>query len=103
MSGNDELHWQCTRTYLMAEAMVHPLKASDVGVLSAGVSLPLSGLVLVYFVLPRRKISVAKRERATRHAAKRKSPVLTAYGAEVQNRIAAKRELRVGKNLAGPM
>jgi hypothetical protein len=68
------------------------------------VSLPLSGLVLVYFVLPpRRKISVAKRERATRHAAKRKSPVLTAYGAEVQNRIAAKRELRVGKNLAGPM
>jgi hypothetical protein len=50
-------------TYLMAEAMVDPLKASDVGVLVAGFALALASFVLVYFVLPQRRIAMAKRDR----------------------------------------
>jgi hypothetical protein len=87
----------------MAEAMVDPPKASNVGVLSAVVSLPLSSFVLVYFVLPQRRISRGKARACCSTRGERKSPVLTAYGEAVQNRMAAKRQLRVGKNLPGPM
>jgi hypothetical protein len=90
-------------TYLMAEAWANPLKASDVGVLVAGFSLALASFVLVYFVLPQRRTALAKRERSTRHEARRKGAALTPYGEVMQSRVAVKQEMSAGKNLPGPM
>jgi hypothetical protein len=90
-------------TYLMAEAWVDPLKASDAGVLAAGFSLALASFVLVYFVLPQRRTALAKRERTAKRQARIKSAVLTPYGEAMQSRVAIKREMSAGQNLPGPM
>ena len=89
--------------YLMIEALIDPLGASDVAVLTAGFALALSSFLLVYLVWPNRRMELAKHEHAAREEAKAEPPVLTVYGKTLQHRIVAKRSLGDGKNLPGPM
>jgi hypothetical protein len=89
--------------YLMAEALLDPLGASDLGVLTAGFSLALSSFLLVYLVWPRRRMAMAKREQTEADEEPLKAPVLTLYGETVQSRALAKRALGEGKHLPGPM
>jgi hypothetical protein len=89
--------------YLMTEALLNPLGASDAGVLTAGFALALSSFLLIYLVWPRGRMGMAKREPVISNGGKWKSPVMTLYGETVQNRIAAKRALREDEDLPGPM
>jgi hypothetical protein len=84
--------------YLMAEALLDPLGASDMGVLTAGFALALSSFLLVYLVWPRSKMALAKRE--SNHAEEEKWMVC---GENVQNPMPANRTLSERKNLPGPM
>jgi hypothetical protein len=52
--------------YLMTEALIDPLGASDLAVLAAGFALSLSSFLVVYLVLPQRRIQMAKREQGER-------------------------------------
>ena len=49
--------------YLMTEALLNPLSASDVGVLTAGFALALASFLLVYLLSPRRRIETAMCEK----------------------------------------
>ena len=89
--------------YLMMEALMNPLGASDVGVLAAGVVLALASFLLVYLVRPTRRSELSRREHECTEVEMRKSPALTIYGETVQNRIVAKQALGAVKNLPGPM
>jgi hypothetical protein len=89
--------------YLMTEALLNPLSASDVGVLTAGFALALASLLSVYLLSPRRRIETAMCEKNARDEEKWNMPVLTVYGETVQTRIVAKQILGEGKNLPGPM
>jgi hypothetical protein len=88
--------------YLMAEALVDPIGASDMGVLAAGFALALSSFLLVYFVWPKGKLELAKRERID-GVEQGLNPVLTVYGDSVHTRVIAKRELQQHRHLPGPM
>jgi len=90
-------------SYLMVEALIDPLHASDASVITAGFALALSSFLLVYFVYPRRRMELAKREFEEREEAKSNGPILTVYGETVQNRMVAEQVLGEGKNLPGPM
>jgi hypothetical protein len=85
--------------YLMTEALLNPLGASDAGVLTAGFALALSSFLLIYLVWPRGRMGMAKREPVISNGRK----WMTLYGETVQNRVAAKRALREDKDLPGPM
>ncbi|MGB7731451.1 MAG: hypothetical protein WBL50_25750 [Candidatus Acidiferrum sp.] len=89
--------------YLMTEALLNPLSASDVGVLTAGFALALASFLSVYLLSPRRRIETAMCEKNARNEEKWNMPVLTVYGETVQKRIVAKQILGEGKNLPGPM
>ncbi|MGB7437833.1 MAG: hypothetical protein WBR26_05790 [Candidatus Acidiferrum sp.] len=88
--------------YLMTEVMIDPMGASDVRVLGAGFALALSSFLLVYFVWPKGKLELAKRERM-RNQEEWESRVLTVYGETVQTRVIGLREVRKEKTLPGPM
>jgi membrane protein implicated in regulation of membrane protease activity len=90
-------------TYLMIEALMNPLGASDVGVLTAGVALALSSFLLVYLVWPKRRRELSKQEHENPEAEIRKSSVLTVHEETVQNRTDAKQDSGTGKNLPSPM
>jgi hypothetical protein len=90
------------RGYLMAEAMIDPIGAPDMGVLAAGFALALSSFLLVYFVWPKGKLELAKRESAHEEEAWT-NPVLTVYGDAVHTRVIAKKALGEHKSLPGPM
>jgi hypothetical protein len=89
--------------YLMAEALMDPIGASDIAVLTAGFALSLSSFLLVYLVLPQRTMQMAKREREERAEEQWKGPVLTVYGETVHQGVAAKESLDLHKQLPGPM
>lgn len=89
--------------YLMVEALLNPLNASDVGVLTAGLALALASFLSVYLLSPVRRIQAAMREKNAVDEEKWQMPVLTLYGETVQKRIAAKQVLDKEKNLPGPM
>jgi hypothetical protein len=90
--------------YLMTEALIDPIGASDMAVLTAGFALSLSSFLLVYLVLPQRKIEIAKREQEDRSGEHCKERVLTVYGHEtVHQRILTKESLGTHKHLPGPM
>jgi hypothetical protein len=66
--------------------------------------LSLSSFLLVYLVLPQRKIEIAKREQEDRPGEPWKERVLTVYGHEtVHQRILTKESLGTHKHLPGPM
>jgi hypothetical protein len=65
--------------YLMTEALLNPLGASDVGVLTAGFALALASFLSVYLLSPRR-IETAMREKNAGDEEKWNKPVLTMYG-----------------------
>jgi len=88
--------------YLMTEAMIDPIGASDMGVLAAGFALALSSFLLVYFAWPRGRLELAKRESAREEDAW-KNPVLTVYGDAVHTRVITKKALGEDKGLPGPM
>ena len=69
--------------YLMTEALLNPLSASDVGVLTAGFALALASFLSVYLLSPRR-IETAMREKNAGDEEKWNKPVLTIYGETVQ-------------------
>ena len=88
--------------YLMAEALLDPLGASDMAVLTAGFALALSGFLLVYLVWPRTRMELARREdRAKRW----KQPVvsITMFDESVRSRTLVSHGLNERKNLPGPM
>jgi membrane protein implicated in regulation of membrane protease activity len=91
--------------YLMMEALLDPLGASDMEVLTAGLALALSSFLLVYLVWPRRKRELERDEQLEAAEENRERPVLTVYlyNDAVQRRIAATRDLGERKNLPGPM
>lgn len=89
--------------YLMSEALIDPIGASDMAVLTAGFALSLSSFLLVYLVLPQRKIQMAKREKEERTEEQWKAPVLTVYGETVHPRVRVKESLDLHKHLPGPM
>lgn len=89
--------------YLMREALMDPLGASDVGVLTAGLALALSSFLLVYLVRPKGRMELARHEPDGSDEEMGKGPALTVYGEAVQNRAVAKQALGEEKNLPGPM
>jgi hypothetical protein len=91
--------------YLMTEALLDPLGASDMAVLTAGLALALSSFLLVYLVWPRRTMEMARREHLETTEKKRERPVLeiTMYSEAPQSRMLAKRSLGETKDLPGPM
>jgi len=89
--------------YLMVEALVDPLDASEAGVLAAGFTLALSSFLLVYIAWPRGRLQMAKRERRLRLEEKWAGPDLTVYGEAVHGHMEAKGALGDRKDLPGPM
>jgi hypothetical protein len=89
--------------YLMAEALLDPLGASDMSVLTAGFALALSSFLLVYLVWPRGRLELAKRERRRHDDTMWSGPTLTVYGGTVHSRMEAKQGLVDRKSLPGPM
>jgi len=89
--------------YLMAEALLDPLGASDLGVLTAGFSLALSSFLLVYLVWPRTKMALAKREQTKADEEEWKGPAPTVHGEALRSRSVAKHALGEEKHLPGPM
>lgn len=89
--------------YLMTQALVNPLGASEMDALTAGFALALSSFLLVYLLFPRKRAKLARRDHAAREEEICRGPVLTVYGETEQNRLVAKQALGAGKNLPGPM
>jgi hypothetical protein len=91
--------------YLMMEALLDPLGASDMAVLTAGLALALSSFLLVYLVWPRKKMALARREPFGAAEDKWKRPVVTIqlYDEEVPGRTLVEESLGQGKSLPGPM
>jgi hypothetical protein len=90
--------------YLMMEALLDPLGASDMAVLTAGLALALSSFLLVYLVWPRRKMELARREQFDAAEEKWRPVVnITMYQEGATGRMLVKRELDVRKDLPGPM
>ena len=89
--------------YLMAEALMDPIGASDMAVLTAGFALSLSSFLLVYLVLPQRMMQMAKREREERVDEQWKGPVVTVYPQPIRQQPPAKELLSAHKHLPGPM
>lgn len=87
----------------MAEALMNPLGASDVGILAAGFILALSSFLLIYLVWPHGAMALARRERASHGERKPEGKALTLYGETVQNRLEAERALGEDHSLPGPM
>jgi hypothetical protein len=48
--------------YLMTEALIDPLGASDLAVLAAEFALPLSSFLVGYLVLPQTRMQIAKHD-----------------------------------------
>jgi len=91
-----------TGLYLLAEAVLQPLEANQVSILSAGVTLALAGILLVYLVRPWRKAALARMEDSLQATALGESP-LTAFGEVIKARQEAERVLRETDELPGPM
>jgi hypothetical protein len=89
--------------YLMAEALIDPIGASDMAVLTAGFALSLSSFLLVYLVLPRRKIQIAKRELEESADERWKGPVLTVYSETMHRRVVRNQSVHLDEHLPGPM
>jgi hypothetical protein len=91
--------------YLMMEALLDPLGASDMAVLTAGLALALSSFLLVYLVWPRRKIALARPEPFEAAEDKWKRPIvtITMYDERAPGRMLVKSSLSEKKHLPGPM
>jgi hypothetical protein len=90
--------------YLMTEALLDPLGASDVAVLVAGFALALSSFVVVYFVWPRGRLELAKHEyERLIEQEKWTEPAFTRYGDREPPRMPPRRPLREEKHPPGPM
>ncbi|HTZ49735.1 MAG TPA: hypothetical protein VMH20_19250 [Verrucomicrobiae bacterium] len=89
--------------YLMTEALIDPIGASDLAVLAAGFALSLSSFLVVYLVLPQRRIQMAKDEPGERAEEERKNRTITVYGQTVHRQLMAKESLSIDKHLPGPM
>jgi len=90
--------------YLMAEALLDPVGASDAAVLVAGFALALSSFLLVYFVWPRGRLELAKQERERlSEQEKWNQPAFARYGDTGHPRIPANSPLREEKHAPGPM
>jgi hypothetical protein len=91
--------------YLMMEALLDPLGASDMAVLTAGLALALSSFLLVYLVWPRRKMELARPEQFEIGEEKWPRPIvtITMYDEGAPSPVLAKRRLGERKDLPGPM
>lgn len=91
--------------YLMMEALLDPLGASDMAVLAAGLALALSSFVLVYLVWPRRRMELARRGWYETADEKWEQPVvtITMYDEHAPGPTLAKGSLGQRKDLPGPM
>lgn len=87
------------------EALLDPLGASDMAVLTAGLALALSSFLLVYLVWPRRKMELARREQLETAEQNWKRPVVTIrlYDEGQSSRTLVGRALGDRKHLPGPM
>jgi hypothetical protein len=89
----------------MMEALLDPLGASDMAVLTAGLALALSIFLLFYLVWPRRRIELARHEQLEAIEEKCKRPALEIrmYDESAQSPMLTNRRLGERKNLPGPM